>query len=84
MFHQSTKDKINGWGMLFRFVTPMLLTMALWYLGDLRNQIRDTRSDAKEVATTLITYSANHLEHHRVFEVSMCERMATIETLLKK
>ena len=83
MFRQSTKDKINGWGQIFRFVTPVLITIALWILGDMRNQIRDVREDAKLVAVETKVYSLNHLEHHRVFEISLCERITSIETILR-
>ena len=78
------KNKINGFGTLFRFITPILITITLWLLGDLSNQLRDVRSDAKEVAATLVAYSTNHLEHHRIFEISMCERIASIETILRE
>ena len=83
-FSQNTKDRINGWGTLLRFVTPVLLTIALWILGDMRNQIRDVRDNAKEFAGQVLTYETNHMEHHRVFEISMCERMTAIETEIKR
>lgn len=84
MFKQSTKDKLNGWGTVFRFITPVLITITLWILGDMRNQLRDVRNEAKDLAITTVVYNTNHLEHHRVFEINMCERIASIETILRK
>ena len=83
MFKESTKDKINGWGTMFRFITPILITIALWILGDMRNQLKDVQLAAKETMVTTIIYNTNHLEHHRIFEVNMCERIASIEAILR-
>mgnify|MGYP001482830184 CR=1 FL=1 len=83
MFRQTTKDAINGWGTVFRFITPILITISLWILGDMRNQLRDVQNEAKNLVTTTVVYNTNHLEHHRVFEINICERMSSIESILK-
>ena len=90
MFKQSTKDKINGWGSVMRFITPSLIVIALWILGDMRNQIKDVRLETKEAFERVdmqfdkvYLQFSNHLEHHRQFEIVLGERMATIETKIK-
>ena len=84
MFKQSTKDKINGWGSVLRFITPVLITIMLWILGDMHNQIKDVRDTTRGLELTTVTYNTNHLAHHSVFEISMCERMARIEEILRR
>lgn len=83
MFKQSTKDSINGWGQVFRFVTPILITIGLWIMADMKNEIREIRNTAKEVALETVKYNSNHLEHHRNFETKVVERLASIETILR-
>ena len=83
MFSHSTKEKINGWGTVLRFVTPMLLSIALWLIGDMRNQIRDVSMETKALATTTGVYNTNHLAHHAETEIKICERLASLETFLR-
>ena len=83
MFKQTTKDSINGWGSVLRFITPILITVGLWIMSDLKNEIREIRTTAKEVAIETSKYNTNHLTHHSSFEKDMCERIASIETILK-
>ena len=66
------KDKINGVGSLFRFITPVLITIVIFILGQIL-------SDTKELKNLF----GNHLEHHRVIEIKIGERLSSIETLLK-
>jgi hypothetical protein len=84
VFRQSTKDKINGWGSVLRFATPLLVSVGLWIMSDMKTEIRDIRKTAQDLAVETIKYNTNHLAHHSVFETNMCERMASIETILKK
>lgn len=65
-------NKINGYGSLFRFITPVLITIALFILSQILTDMKEMKS--------LFT---NHLEHHRVIEVSLGERLSSIETILK-
>jgi hypothetical protein len=83
-FKQSTCDTINGWGTVFRFITPILITVGLWIMADTKNEIREIRQTAKEVAIITTTYNTQHLAHHSTFEVGVCERLSSIETILKK
>jgi len=83
MFKQSTKDTINGWGSAFRFITPILLALVIFILTGMRDEIKDIRQTAKDLIVTTSSYNNNHLEHHRIFEIAICERLATIEAILK-
>ena len=84
MFKQTTKDTINGWGQVFRVVTPILLTIALWMMTDVKSDIKEIRATARELAAATTIYNTNHLAHHARFETNISERMASIETLLRK
>ena len=89
-FSQKTKDRINGWGSVFRFITPLLLSLILFILSDVRSQIRDVKLEAKEGFKIVdmqfdkvnLQFS-NHLEHHRQFEIVLAERLTTIETTIR-
>ena len=93
MFKQSTKDVINGWGSVFRFVTPILITITLFTLNALREDIKTTkqtlriditqaRTERKENDYKIDKLFTNHLEHHRLLEIALCERLGRIETIL--
>ncbi len=84
MFKQQTKDKINGYGLLLRFITPILITLGLWIMSDMKTEIREIRQTAKELSASTIVYNTNHLSHHNIFEKEICERLASIETFIRK
>jgi hypothetical protein len=84
MFSQKTKERINGWGSVLRFLTPILVTVGLWIMSDMKNEIRDIRIAARLLATETYTYNTNHLTHHFNFEKNVCERLSSIETILDK
>ena len=84
MFSQKTKDRINGWGAVFRFVTPILITVGLWIMSDMKTEIRDIRIAARLLATETFAYNEKHLLHHTIFEKDVCERLSCIETILDK
>ena len=66
------KDRANGIGEKFRLVTPILITIVLFILSMIL-------SDMREIKFSF----ANHLEHHRVIEVKLGERLSSIEAILK-
>ena len=70
-------DKVNGYGVLFRFLTPAFLaiigTLILGNLGSLKEDMKELKNGF-----------ANHLEHHRQTEVVLADKLGRIETLLKK
>jgi hypothetical protein len=80
-------DKINGYGVVFRFITPLLTflltiigTLILGNLTDLRQNVEESKIDRKEIRV----YFSNHLNHHADFEVSLERRLTCIETKLEK
>jgi hypothetical protein len=91
MFTQKTKDKINGWGSVFRFVTPILVTIMLFILSSIKSDIKDIKVDTSQRFEKVdlqfekvnLQFS-NHLEHHRKFEVILAERLTSIETYNRK
>jgi hypothetical protein len=79
-FSQSTKDKINGWGSVLSFITPVLLTITLFILTGIKGEIRDVKLEAGKRFDKIDLQFSNHLEHHRIFEIAFCERLTAIET----
>lgn len=83
-FSQHTKDTINGWGAVFRFITPVLLTIVIFILTGLKDEIKDVKIDTKVLAKETQVYFTNHLSHHAKMEKELCERLVVIETRLKR
>ena len=83
MFKQQTVDKINGWGTVLRFITPILVTIALFILTGLKEEIKEVKSDNKTNFAKIEVKFDNHLEHHRQFEIILGERLAAIETKIR-
>jgi hypothetical protein len=77
-------DKLNGFGIWLRFITPILLTILLFILNGLKDEIKDVRNMAKELAKETAIYHTNHLSHHTKMEISFCERLVALETELKR
>ena len=70
-------DKINGVGVLFRFITPSLIII----LGTVMIMIL---SDVKRDVEKLDNHFTNHLSHHLSLETGLKSRLARIEALLKR
>jgi hypothetical protein len=83
-FSQHTRETINGWGSVFRFITPVLVTISIFVLAGLKDEIKDVRNMAKELAKETAIYHTNHLSHHTKMEIAFCERLAIIETEIKR
>ena len=81
-----TINKINSYGILFRFITPALLaiigTLILGNLSDIRREQIKVRLDLISYQEESRTYNINHLVHHNSIEVSICERLSSIESIL--
>lgn len=80
-------NKVNGYGVLFRFITPILTflmtiigTLALTALNDIKHDMDKACLDRKEIKV----YFDNHLKHHTSFEVSIEKRLSKIETILER
>ena len=66
-------QKLNSYGALLRFITPVLVTIILFILGMIRSDIIDVK----------VKFD-NHLQHHTTLEVKLENRLSRIETLLNK
>jgi hypothetical protein len=77
-------DKLNGFGIWLRFVTPILLTIVLFILAGLKDELKDVRNMSKELAKETQLYYTNHLSHHTKMEISFSERLVALETELKR
>jgi hypothetical protein len=84
MFKQETKDAINGWGSVLRFITPLMVMIGLWIMSDMKNEMREIRQTAKEIAQVGIAYNTEHLKNQVIFEKEICQRVASLETYMKK
>ena len=62
-------NRINGYGAILRFITPLLLAIALFILKDIKSDLREVKQSF-----------TNHLEHHRTLEVQNAERLSCIES----
>ncbi len=72
------KEKVNNFGILFRFITPILITIMLYMLTMMQTNISTLQSDIKEIKEHFV----NHLKEHKQVEVLMEKRLTRIETLL--
>ena len=66
-------EKINGYGAILRFITPVLITIALFILGMIRQDLHELKS-----------HFTNHLLDHKTIEIQLEKRLSCIETLLRK
>lgn len=74
MFRESTVKRINGWGELFRFVTPILIASSAYFGSMALNNI-------KVSITKLESHFTNHLSDHKTVELMIEKRLSTIEIL---
>ena len=66
-------DKINGYGSIFRFITPILIAVVGYLLSTGMAKIEKKIDD-------LDTHFTNHLSHHQDLEVGYADRLAKIES----
>lgn len=41
----TTRDTLNGWGAIFRLITPALLSVLLWIVQDMRQDLKVLQND---------------------------------------
>ncbi len=70
--NEITKSKIEGFGSLFRIITPILLTI-------IGTTIIGGQSELKKEISGLKTHFVNHLMHHQDLEVGYERRITKIE-----
>ena len=68
----TTIEKLNGFGSLFRLITPTLIAV----IGTL---ILTGQNDVKTKLSDLNSHFINHLAHHQDLEVGYEKRITTIE-----
>lgn len=66
----SDRSTVNGVGELFRFITPILVTIAIFFLGWIKTDI-----------SSLKTHFTNHLFHHQDLEVGYEKRLTQTEKI---
>ena len=64
------KNRVNGFGEVFRFVTPILVTVSIFIMGWVRSDI-----------VALKTHFENHLMHHQDLEVGYERRLTQAEKI---
>jgi hypothetical protein len=64
-------EKINGYGALLRFITPILVSIVLYFLVQVHCDIKE-----------LGTHFTNHLSDHKNIETKLENRLTTVETIL--
>jgi hypothetical protein len=68
-------DKINGYGSILRFITPILIVTVGYF-------ITSGIDDLKCKIGLMDTHFTNHLQHHQDLEVGYERRLTKIETEL--
>jgi hypothetical protein len=70
-----TVSKLNGVGVLLRFILPLMVGILLLMAGELRGNITQMRDEVKELRIAL----SNHLQHD---VARICNRLERIEEKL--
>jgi hypothetical protein len=70
------RDKLNSYGALFRFITPIMIAIIGWFTITL---INDVKVDVRDMKVSF----NNHLQHHQTMEIKMSERLICLETILE-
>lgn len=65
-------EKINGYGVYFRFITPILVTIAIFVLGLLMSDMQELKR-----------HFSNHLGEHKHIEILLEKRLSRIEAILE-
>ena len=74
------REKINGYGAILRFITPILVALIIFILNGLRGDIHSVKNDLYELKAHFV----NHLSGHKSMEVTLGERLSRIETILER
>jgi hypothetical protein len=89
-------DKVNGYGVLFRFLTPtLIITIGIFIITSLKTDINQVKMEAqanfdKLQAVAQVNFDkidiqlSNHLSHHTQFDKEIFERLSVIETKIKR
>jgi hypothetical protein len=75
------REKVDGFGYLFRFITPILITVLSTLI---LTNITSLKTDFKERLDKMDVYFVNHLAHHQAFEIGLENRLTKLEAMLAK
>jgi len=64
-------EKINGYASVLRFITPILVSIVLYFLIQVHQDIKEMK----------ICF-AQHLAEHKILEVKQENRITTLETIV--
>ena len=87
-------EKINGYGAILRFITPILVTVMLFILSIMRTDILTIKLETKENFNklekgskenfdSLIGQFNNHLSYHQKLDKEIYQRLTRIEGKIK-
>ena len=57
-----SEKKLNWWDYI-QFITPIMIAVFVFVVGDLRNQISDLRVTTKDMSTQIVTHLCNNGIH---------------------
>jgi hypothetical protein len=69
---EGKSSKVDIYGSVFRLITPVLITIALFILTMIRNDVGELKA-----------HFTNHLSDHKTFEVKLENRMTCLETIMR-
>jgi hypothetical protein len=75
--------KINGYGAIMWFITPVLITIMLFILGAMREDVKQLKAETRYGFEKSEIYFNNHLSYHRQFDKEISERLSRIEARIK-
>jgi hypothetical protein len=81
---QSTTETINVWGSLFSFTTTVLLSIVLFILTGIKGEVKDIKEDTCKRFEKVDLQFSNHLEHHRQFEVTLAEKLTSLDATVRR
>lgn len=66
-------DKINGYGVILRFITPILISIIIFILSGIKCDIQELKA-----------HFGNHLSEHKGFDKEIFERITSLEAKINK
>lgn len=76
---KSWVDKVNGYGVLFRFITPAIGVLMTIISTLILSNLSGIRQDLKDLNMSF----TNHLSDHKSIEITLEKRLSCIETEIK-
>lgn len=67
------ESKLNGYGVILRFITPVLISIVIFMVGWLRTDILELK-----------VHFTNHLSNYNIHCLALENRLSTLETTIKR